>query len=270
MNAHVYGLKEGSDMKGNALVIVDPQNDFCDQRGSLYVDGAAADIVRLSKYIKEMGREIGGIFISLDSHDSVAIFHPGFWTDEAGAHPAGYTTITPDDFRSKKWKVMSAESEPFAERTFAVMERKGIENLMVWPEHCVVSTWGHQIADPLRDALRGWREETGRAVRYVFKGENPYTDQFSIFEGVDDSYPETAFNERLFSQLVQFESVSFAGEALSHCVQESIPPYLRKLGEAKQTVRLFVDCTSPVSGFDREASLAVLGEMGVTFATTAD
>ena len=249
-----------------ALVIVDPQNDFCDQRGSLYVDGAAADIARLSSYIQREGENLAGIFVSLDSHDSVAIFHPGFWVNDRGEHPGPYTQITPGDYKAGKWKAMSAGNKPFAERTFAAMEKKGIETLMVWPEHCVVSTWGHQIADTLRDALRGWREKTGRAVRYIFKGENPYTDQFSIFEGVDDSYPETAFNEPLFSRLRTFETVTFAGEALSHCVQESIPPYMRRLGSAKQTVRLLVDCTSPVQGFDREASLAMLKETGIEFA----
>jgi len=250
----------------NALVIIDPQNDFCDHRGSLYVDGAAADIARLSRYIAERSEDVSAVFISLDSHDSIAIFHPGFWADEEGAHPCAYTLITADDFRSGKWRAASGEHKPFAERLFAAMGRKGEGALMVWPEHCVVSTWGHGIADTLRDALRQWREKTGAPARYVFKGENPYTDQFSIFEGVDDSYPETAFNENLFRQLAEFDSVTFAGEALTHCVQESILHYTRRLGAAEQTVRLLTDCASAVSGFSRDASLSLLAEAGVEFA----
>lgn len=250
----------------NALVVVDPQNDFCDQRGSLYVDGAAMDIARLSRYIGTKGEEISSIFVSLDSHDSVAIFHPGFWVNGADEHPSPYTQIAPADLLSGKWKVLSAENRTFAERTFSAMERKGAETLMIWPKHCVISTWGHQIADTLREALQGWREKTGKAVRYVFKGENPFTDQFSIFEGVDDSYPETAFNESLFRRLSKFETVTFAGEALSHCVQESVLHYMNRLDSVKQTVLLLADCSSPVAGFDRDASLSLLKRAGVELA----
>jgi nicotinamidase-related amidase len=136
--------------------------------------------------------------------------------------------------------------------------------MMIWPEHCIVSTWGHGIADPLRDALSAWRERTGLAVRYVFKGENPYTDQFSIFEGLDDTWPETAFNETLFGRLVEFDSVVFAGEALSHCVESSILSYVGR-GGGSQRVTLLADCTSPVAGFDRAASLDRLAAAGVAF-----
>ena len=38
-----------------ALVIVDPQNDFCRERGSLYVDGAKTDMERLSAHIEKNG-----------------------------------------------------------------------------------------------------------------------------------------------------------------------------------------------------------------------
>ncbi|MDR3231857.1 MAG: isochorismatase family protein [Synergistaceae bacterium] len=253
-------------MSTDALVVIDPQNDFCDRRGSLYVDGAEADVIRLSRYIEETGASVSGIFVSLDSHDRVAVFHPPFWVNEAGERPAPFTQITPEGFEAGKWKVVSEGNRPFAGRTFEVMKKRGIEFLMVWPEHCVVSTWGHQIADPLRDAFADWRGKTGMPVRYVFKGENPWTDQFSVFEGLDDSYPETAFNERLFAQLAAFDQVTFAGEALSHCVQESILSYVRRRRNAKQHVRLLVDCTSPVGGSDRdrEKSLELLRGNGVT------
>jgi nicotinamidase-related amidase len=248
-----------------ALVVIDPQNDFCDRRGSLYVDGAEEDIARLSMYIEKKGAEIQGIFVSLDSHDGVAVFHPAFWLGGDGGRPAPFTQISSADFKSGKWRVASPANEPFAARTLDVIDARGLGAIMVWPEHCIVSTWGHEITAPLQNALRAWREATGLAVRYVFKGENPYTDQFSVFEGVDDSYPETSFNENFFARLAEFEQVTFAGEALSHCVQESILSYVRRLKKngTQQTVGLLADCTSPVGGFDRDASLRLLREAGV-------
>lgn len=255
----------------SALVVVDPQNDFCDQRGALYVDGAAADIARLARHIARCPGEYDGIFVSLDSHDVIAAFHPGFWMDAAGRHPAPYTRIARGDVADGVWRPVLAEHLAPVCRTFDAMERKNVDFLMVWPVHCVVSTWGHQIADPLREAFRIWREETGRPVRFVFKGENPYTDQFSIFEGVDDGWPETAFNENLFAALSAYESVTFAGEALSHCVAESAASYMerRRGGECgAQAVRLLVDCTSPVEGFDGAVSLERLSALGVAISRT--
>ncbi|GHV33957.1 nicotinamidase [Synergistales bacterium] len=252
-------------MTANALVIIDSQNDFCDKKGSLYVDGAEEDIARLSDYIKR--ENISGIFASLDSHDVVSIFHPAFWINGAGERPAPFTQITYDAFASGEWKVDVGKNMPFALRTFRAMRAKSVPSVTIWPEHCVVSTWGHQLAKPLQDAIAHWRDKTGLSVRYIFKGENPYTDQFSIFEGVDDSYPETSFNNALFERLSSFDTVTFAGEALSHCVQESVLSYMHRLC-TQQTVRLLTDCTSPVSGFDRQESLDRLRQYGVEFITS--
>ncbi|MDR1514578.1 MAG: isochorismatase family protein [Synergistaceae bacterium] len=256
----------------HALVVIDPQNDFCDQRGSLYVDGAASDIARLSSHITERGGEYSDIFVSLDSHDVIAIFHPRFWVGEDGLNPAPFTRISEGDLSSGKWRPASPLYRERAAKTFSAMKSKQIDSMMIWPEHCVVSTWGCQIADALRDALRSWRGITGRAVRYVFKGENPFTDQFSIFEGVDSSWPETSFNEALFSRLSGFDAVTFAGEALSHCVESSIVSYTGRLGHTarkSQKITLLADCTSPVAGFDRQSSLSRITASGVSCVTTA-
>jgi nicotinamidase-related amidase len=252
----------------NVLVIVDPQNDFCDPRGALYVEGAAADTERLAKHIGGRGLDYSAIIVSLDSHDVIAVFHPGFWLDEKSNHPAPFTSITPDDYKRGKWRTAATENDAAAKRLFDALKGKGVEALTIWPEHCVVSTWGHQISDPMRGALDLWRKSTGKPVRYIFKGENPYTDQFSIFEGVDDSWSDTMFNENLAKNLAEYETVTFSGEALSHCVEASISSYARKLGELggkEQNIRLLVDCTSPVAGFDGESSLDRLVVLGVEF-----
>lgn len=252
----------------HSLVIVDPQNDFCDHRGSLYVSGAYDDIRRLAAHIMDSGARYSDIFISMDSHDVIAIFHPRFWVDRGMNHPAPYTAVTRKDFSSGGWRAASLDNQRAAERTFKVMAERRIDSLMIWPEHCVVSTWGHNICDPLCEALSVWRQRTGKAVRFVFKGESPYTDQFSIFEGLDNTYPETAFNEALFNRLFSYDSVTFAGEALSHCVGESLFSYIKKLADRKQHIVLMADCTSSVSGFDRGETLDRLAEKGVEFVHT--
>ncbi|MDR1651140.1 MAG: isochorismatase family protein [Synergistaceae bacterium] len=250
-------------LKSRALVVVDPQNDFCDPAGTLRVDGAEGDIFRLARHIERRGKEYGEIIVSLDSHDAIAIFHPGFWTDASGRNPAPFTPITASAYQDGKWRAAFPCHAVYADRMFGVLAKKGMESMMVWPEHCVVSTRGHQIAAALREALGTWRRETGRPVRYLFKGENPYTEQFSIFEGIDGSWPETAFNENLYSHLSGFSSLVFAGEALSHCVEASIVSYAEHGGCESREVLLLSDCSSPVAGFSRDESLSRLAAHGV-------
>jgi len=257
-------------MSTHALVIVDPQNDFCDRDGSLYVAGAENDIHRLAEYIEKAGDSISQIFVSLDSHDRMAVFHPLFWVNEAGERPAPFTPISHADFDSAKWRVASDANLPYVKKTFTSLRTHGIEFLMVWPEHCVVATWGHQIVSTLREAMSSWQDASGIAVRYVFKGENPYTDQFSILEGLDNTYPETAFNETLYTRFAEFDRITFAGEALTHCVKESILSYVRRLGTFDQKLRLLTDCTSPVSGFDASDALDALRSAGVSMYVSTD
>jgi nicotinamidase-related amidase len=212
-----------------------------------------------------LGGAYSDIFVSLDSHDAVAIFHPKFWVDGLGNNPAPYTAISASDLASGRWRPARAAHAEHARRMFAAMERKDVPSLMVWPEHCVVSTWGHGIAEPLMRAFAARREKTGSPVRYVFKGENPYTEMFSIFEGIDDSWPDAAFNESLYARLAAFGTLVFAGEALSHCVEASVASYLSRGAPPGQEIRVLSDCTSCVSGFDRKASEERLSRLGAEF-----
>ena len=77
------------------LVIIDPQNDFCDlpadycpldpvkpqQRLSpaLPVAGAHADMLRLAQLIGAAGAALSQISMKLDSHPRKDIAHPTFW-----------------------------------------------------------------------------------------------------------------------------------------------------------------------------------------------
>ena len=261
-----------SEESMDALVIIDPQNDFCAPAGSLYVDGAREDIARLASHISRDGARYSAVFVSLDSHDAVAIFHPGFWLDGEGLSPKPFTSITEPDYRKGSFRTRVPAHAGCAERMFRVMAAKNISSLIVWPEHCIVSTWGHAIAESLVQALSEWRGASQKPVRYIFKGENPYTEQFSIFEGLDDEWPETAFNKSLCDALSAYDSVTFAGEALSHCVEASISSYVRCGGNAVLRQKKFVlaDCSSPVSGFGRTECESSLSSLGVELISSID
>src|SRR3954466_11079887 len=91
------------------LLIIDPQNDFCDVPAAwrpvdpltgaaiapaLPVAGAHADMQRTATFIRTAGAALGDITITLDSHHRIDIAHPTFWRRADGADVAPFTTIT--------------------------------------------------------------------------------------------------------------------------------------------------------------------------------
>lgn len=72
------------------LFVIDPQNDFCDQTGSLFVPGADKDMERLSTMIARLGNKLKSIFVTMDSHHIFDVAHPSFWVDRNLDHPQPY------------------------------------------------------------------------------------------------------------------------------------------------------------------------------------
>jgi hypothetical protein len=54
------------------------------------------------------------------------------------------------------------------------LEAGGRYGLMVWPVHCEIGTWGHNVQSAVREAYGRWEVATLRPVRKVFKGMNAW------------------------------------------------------------------------------------------------
>ena len=62
------------------LLIIDPNNDFADSRGSLYVPHADKALKAIAHYIEENNPE--GIAISQDTHRRYHVGHCAYWQGE--------------------------------------------------------------------------------------------------------------------------------------------------------------------------------------------
>src|SRR6185295_2769952 len=70
-------------------------------------------------------------------------------------------------------------------------------------------------------------------------------------EVADPSDPATLPNTRLIESLASAEKIIIAGEALSHCVANTVRDLARYLdGSQIEKSTLLVDCTSSVTGFE--------------------
>ena len=75
-----------ADKYENILLIIDPQNDFSEAKGSirpagsLQVTGSNMDYQRIISFIQQNINTLSEIHVSLDTHTKEHIGHPSFWT----------------------------------------------------------------------------------------------------------------------------------------------------------------------------------------------
>ena len=256
------------------LLIIDPQNDFCDIPGAaLPVAGAVADLQRLSALIPAMA--LDGITVTLDSHASVAVERTTFWMKGDGQAPDPFTFVTAKDVLEGTLTPRNGAHTSAVIAMLGQLEARGRPGLVIWPVHCVTGTWGHNIHDTLATALAHWEYTHQRSVRKVLKGEYPLTEHFGVFEAdaPDDAVASTRFNEALARDLTQGVDVLLvAGEAGSHCVAASfdqLAAYLDRHTQKRPQVVLLTDCMSPVGGFE-SAQTALLERARAWGAVTMD
>ena len=235
------------------FLIVDPQNDFCDPEGELYVPGAREDSERLAGIIKKLGDKIGHISVTLDTHRLANIAHPIFWVSPEGKHPAPFTLISKDDIKNGLWRTTVPEHMDRAVSYADKLAENDRYVLCIWPPHCLLGSWGHNVVKPVYDALLEWEEDFS-LVDYTLKGLNMWTEHYSALmaDVVDPDDPSTKLNEKLLSRLKETDVLAIAGQALSHCVANTVRDIAENSDEndIKKMV-LLTDTTSSVKGFEK-------------------
>lgn len=237
------------------ILIIDPQNDFCDPKGALYVPGAEKDMERLSAMIRRLKDRINDIHVTLDTHHFVDVAHPIYWMDSNGNHPEPFTTIiTAEDVQNGKWRTTNPQLQPRALDYVQALKANNRYSLVVWPYHCLIGSWGYGVYPELFDALLDW-EKDFCMVDYVTKGSNVYTEHYSAVQAdVPDSQdPGTMLNTRLIQTLEDADLIALSGEALNFCVANTVLDIAENFGsESIKKLVLLEDATSPVPGSDFE------------------
>ena len=237
------------------LLIIDPQNDFLDIEGAaLPVAGANADMHRLADWLMQHAADVESITVTLDSHTSVGIERTTFWLQGSREPIQAFTPILAEDVQAGRYVPRHAAQQAEVITYLQALEATGKHQLLVWPVHCVLGTWGHNIHGALAKAMAHWEMLTGRVCEKVLKGQNPMTEQYSAFRAEvprpDDA--RTSLNQALLQRLANGRgTLLVAGEASSHCVAASMQDMLQHLPRERlmQTV-LLIDCMSPVAGFE--------------------
>lgn len=272
------------------LLIIDPQNDFCDLPApylpsplaggvwlspALPVPGAHADMQRVAALIEQGAAGLTGMTVTLDSHHRIDIAHPTFWMDAGRGAVAPFTEITEAQVAGGQYLPRDPAALTRTLSYLNALEKAGRYKLMVWPTHCEIGSWGHNVHADVRAAYNRWEERTLASVHKVIKGSNPWTEHYSAVaaEVPDDSDTATQTNQALIDLLAGCDRVYICGEAGSHCVRATTE-HLVQYWDQQQLARLVLvtDCISPVKGFEEQYQdfLRDMAARGVQLAQSSD
>jgi nicotinamidase-related amidase len=260
-------------MKKVHLVVIDPQFDFCDPSGNLYVKGADKDMERLGVMIEKIVDKIDDIHITLDSHHPVHIAHPIFWRDSKGNHPNPFTLISVSDVENGVWSTTRPGLYKQALNYVKELEKNKRYVLCIWPPHCLIGTKGQTVYEPINRALAQWTDQFA-VVDYVTKGSNILTEHYSaiVADVPDPSDPTTQMNVSFLNTLNEADIILLAGEAGSHCLANTGRDAINYFTDDSFVKKLVLleDATSPVPGFEglQEQFIKDMTARGMSLATT--
>lgn len=253
-----------------ALLCIDLQNTFCVPGGELFVagrsgNGAVEDTARICRFIYANLHHITRVLLTMDTHTAMQIFHPVYWVDEAGRHPAPLTIIRGEEVTSGRWRVNPAVADSVsldggiaglqrqAEHYVESLASGGKHPLIIWPYHAMLGGVGHAIVPAVEEAA--FFHTIARASQAAFetKGANPLTENYSALrpEVLDGpSGPIAEKNTPLLQTLLAYDAVAIAGQAKSHCVAWTIDDLLTEIlaqdPSLARKIYLIEDATSAV------------------------
>jgi len=270
------------------LLIIDPQNDFCDlpdnyrpriaghvMAPALPIAGSHADMLRVAALIEQGGTGLTEISITLDSHQRVDIAHPTFWKKGDGSALQPFTQITAKDVRAGIYVPRDAAVVQRVLAYLDALEASGRYVHMVWPVHCEIGSWGNNVHEDVRRAYNRWEEARAGTVNKVIKGTNPWTEHYSAIKAeVPDAGDEaTQLNAGFLAVLRKADRILITGEAGSHCVKATTEHIVENFaaGDVRKLV-LLTDCMSPVAGFEAqyETFIGDMSARGVQIAQSAE
>jgi nicotinamidase-related amidase len=269
--AKKFKIQSASEDKTRiCLLLIDVQNTFCIPDFELFVAGksgmgAVEDNIRLCEFIYRNLDVITEITPTMDTHTAMQIFHPIFWIDRTGEHPAPGTIIALEDLRKEIWQVNPVIASNIERGDYLALQKHALHYvnklteagkypLMVWSYHAMLGGIGHALVSAVEEAIFFHNIARNSQAKFELKGSNPLTENYSvlrpeILEG-ENGRAIAQKNSKLIQKLLDFDAVVIAGQAKSHCIAWTIDDLLTEITvrdpSLAKKVYLLEDCTSAV------------------------
>lgn len=247
--ADAENLTPVSQMAKKVIVIgIDEQLDFMPD-GALGVPNADKDVERFTKFIYDNMDEISKIAVSIDTHIPHQIFHPCWWIDKNGNHPAPYTEIKLSDLDKGNYR---AVIKPIESRDYVMhLEQDGKKTLVVWPYHCIQGTTGCSLDNQFGNMVYFHSVAKKSIPITIIKGQDPLSEMYGFLR---PEYDRRGYvNLEFLNLLTNYDMIIIGGEAKSHCVLESIKQILEHFAnqpEITNKIYILEDCMSSIPGFE--------------------
>jgi nicotinamidase-related amidase len=250
--AQRHGVKPaGQDKFRIAAFGIDVQVGFCVPGASLFVPGAVEDTQRAVEWLYRNLGQISGLFFSLDTHRMFQIFHPAWWVDAKGNHPAPLTPVFHEDVRAGRWIPVAhpRESLEYVKR----LESTGKYVLTIWPYHTLLGGLSHALVPAMMEAAIFHAAARKFQTHFETKGTHAMTENYSVMS------PEVTelggqvvggFNAPFFKMLMEYDRVYVFGQAKSHCVLSTLNDIQRHVASTDpklaEKIWILEDAMSPV------------------------
>lgn len=252
-----------------SLMLIDVQNTFCMPGFELFVggrsgNGAVEDNIRLCQFIYRNLGTINHIIATMDTHTSQQIFHPIFFIDAEGNHPAPYSDIHVADLQSGKWKFNPALStqlniapeygQQMVLHYAEMLQKEGKYALTIWPYHAMLGGIGHALVPAVEEAIFFHSHARTDQTHFAIKGDKPFTENYSVVgpEVLTGPMGEVlgVHDTQFIQHLQEVDKLYVAGQAKSHCVawtvQDLLDDILATDPKLAKKVYLLDDCSSAV------------------------
>jgi nicotinamidase-related amidase len=252
-----------------SLLLIDAQNTFCIPGFELFVggrsgQGAVEDNARLCQFIYRNLNRITHIIATMDTHNTHQIFHPIFFVDADGNHPAPFSDIHAADLQSGKWTFNPALAPQFGIAPdygqqmmihyAEALEKKGKYALTIWPYHAMLGGIGHALVPAVEEAIFFHSVARLDQPEFEIKGNRPFTENYSAVgpEALTGPMGESlgTRNPKFLQRLQEADRLYIAGQAKSHCVAWTVQDLLDDIQatdpELAKKVYLLDDCSSAV------------------------
>lgn len=252
-----------------SLLLIDVQNTFCIPGFELFVggrsgQGAVEDNIRLCEFIYRNLGKLTHIIATMDTHTSQQIFHPIFFVDAEGNHPAPYTDIHADELQAGKWtfnpelapqfEIAPEYGQQMMMHYAEALQKKGKYALTIWPYHAMLGGIGHALVPSVEEAIFFHSHARIDQPYFAIKGDKPFTENYSVVgpEVLTGPMGEVlgTHNTQFIQHLQEVDKLYIAGQAKSHCVtwtvQDLLDDILATDPELAKKVYLLDDCSSAV------------------------